>query len=213
MYCTGDKKTGTSTDVLIPAYLAAPRLRGQVIQLVVVTATSITIAVTTAATAAVTTAATATVATTATAATAVTTAATATAATATIFTRLGFFHGNLTTVHFDSVQIGDSGLSFVVVRHLYEAETTGTTGFPIHNDLCAIYFSEFFEGFTQVFVLDSIIQSCNKNVHLTKSKIKKTKPTDTLTEGWQTIQTWAFPNENEYDKRFSRCKPYKGRGF
>src|SRR4030042_3356234 len=56
-----------------------------------------------------------------------------------------FVHPQLATLKLFVIQLRDCGFGLLVVWHLHEAETAGTSGVAVHNDVYRIYLSVRFE--------------------------------------------------------------------
>jgi hypothetical protein len=98
-----------------------------------------------AASAAATTAGTTTIA-----AVAATTTTTAARGAATFTFRSSFIHVECPAEMSTAVQSRDCRFRFIVVWHLDETESAGSTGFPVHQDTCPIYCSKLPEDLSKI---------------------------------------------------------------
>jgi hypothetical protein len=80
------------------------------------------------------------------------------AATTTLGSRLGFVHGESTSIMIAAIQCLDRCMRLVVVGHLNEAESSTTTGVTVDQDLCRAYGTELCEQLLELLRSDGVLE-------------------------------------------------------
>lgn len=83
----------------------------------------------------------------------------------TCFAGLRFCYRDGTTIYFSLIQLSDSFLSFLIVRHFNETKSTATAREFVGDNFCRRYFAVLCKDLEQILVLNLEAQIGHENVH------------------------------------------------